>query len=132
MAGLNEFLRKGDTTQSQRPWPRVLVTAELWSEAIAGLAGGQWQLLGLWGEPDRIHMALRDETDETIIVVSLDCPSRRYPSVALHHPPALRLERAARDLFDLEPVGLPDQRGWLDHGRWDVRHPLAATPNPTP
>jgi Ni,Fe-hydrogenase III large subunit len=52
--------------------------------------------------------------------------------VGLHHPPALRLERAARDLFGLEPVGLPDTRGWLDHGNWDVKHPLAATPDPAP
>src|SRR5204863_6846953 len=89
-------------------------------------------LLGLWGEPDRIHMALRDESDETIAVVTLDCPTRRYPSVALHHPPALRLERSVRDLFDLEPVGLPDRSGWLDHGNWNVQHPLAAAPDPTP
>jgi Ni,Fe-hydrogenase III large subunit len=132
MAGPNELLRKGDIAASHRPWQRVVVTAEVWNETVAGLAGGQWQLLGLWGEPDRIHMALRDEADETIAVVSLDCPARRYPSVGLHHPPALRLERAARDLFGLEPVGLPDTRGWLDHGNWDVKYPLAATPDPAP
>jgi Ni,Fe-hydrogenase III large subunit len=131
MAGLNELLRKGDIA-ANHPWPRVVVTAEVWNETVAELPGGQWQLLGLWGEPDRIHMALRDEADETIGVVTLDCPARRYPSVALHHPPALRLERAARDLFGLEPVGLPDTRGWLDHGNWDVRHPLATAPDPAP
>src|SRR5215468_11631292 len=132
MAGLNELLRKNGIAASHRPWPRVVVTAEVWNETVAGLAGGQWQLLGLWGEPDRVHMALRDEADETIGVITLDCPERRYPSVGLHHPPALRLERAARDLFGLEPVGLPDRRGWLDHGNWDVKYPLAATPDPTP
>ena len=132
MAGLHEFLRKGGIAPGHRPWPRAVVTAKIWNEAIAGLAGGQWQLLGLWGEPDHIHMALRDDADETIGIVSLDCEGRRYPSVALHHPPALRLERAARDLFGLEPVGLPDPRGWLDHGNWDVRHPLAVKPDPTP
>jgi Ni,Fe-hydrogenase III component G len=35
---------------------------------------------------------------------------------------------ALRDLFGLDPVGLPDQRPWLDHGRWDQRHPLANEP----
>ncbi|MEZ5820603.1 MAG: NADH-quinone oxidoreductase subunit C [Bradyrhizobium sp.] len=132
MPGLNELLRKGDIASSHRPWPRAVVSVEAWHEAIAGLAGGQWLLLGLWGEPDRVHMALRDETDETVAVVTLDCPARRYPSVALHHPPALRLERAARDLFGLEPTGLPDLRGWLDQGNWGVRHPLAAAPDPAP
>src|SRR5207247_7309442 len=34
------------------------------------------------------------------------------------------LERASRDLYGLEPEGLPDQRSWLDHGRWPVRQPL--------
>jgi Ni,Fe-hydrogenase III large subunit len=132
MANLNQFLRKGDIAQAHRPWPRIIATAEVWNKAIAGLTGGQWQLLGLWGEPDRVHMALRDESDDTIAVITLDCPAHRYPSVALHHPPALRLERAVRDLFGLEPIGLPDQRGWLDHGNWDVRHPLAAAPDPSP
>src|ERR1700752_682026 len=132
MAGLTELLRKGYIAANHRPWPRVVVTAEVWNETVAALAGGQWQLLGLWGEPDRIHMALRDEADETIGVITLDCAARRYPSVGLHHPPALRLERAARDLFGLEPLGLPDVRGWLDHGNWDVKHPLATTPDPTP
>ena len=36
----------------------------------------------------------------------------------------MRLERTIRDLFGLEPIGLPDTRPWLDHGRWDVTHPL--------
>src|SRR5206468_6499289 len=35
-----------------------------------------------------------------------------------------------RDLFGLEPEGLPDTRPWLDHGRWDTRHPLAKYPEP--
>ncbi len=132
MAGLTEFLRKGDIASSHRPFPRTAATVEMWNETIAALASGQWQLLGLWGEPDRVHMALRDEADEAIAVMTLDCPSRRYPSVGLHHPPALRLERSVRDLFGLEPIGLPDQRGWLDHGNWDIRHPLAARPDATP
>ena len=48
----------------------------------------------------------------------------RFPSVGALHPPAIRLERAIRDLYGLEPVGLPDARPWLDHGFWDVQHPL--------
>ncbi|MGO7924870.1 hydrogenase expression protein HypE, partial [Rhizobium ruizarguesonis] len=40
------------------------------------------------------------------------------------HPHALRRERASRDLTGLEPQDRPDIRPWLDHGRWDLRHPL--------
>ena len=33
-------------------------------------------------------------------------PERRFPSVAVTHPPALRLERTIRDLYGLEPEGV--------------------------
>ena len=69
-------------------------------------------------------MALLDEAEKWIAVVTNECPNGRYPSVARFHPPALRFERAARDLFGLASVGLPDVRPWLDHGRWGVVHPL--------
>jgi Ni,Fe-hydrogenase III large subunit len=46
--------------------------------------------------------------------------------VAETHPPAIRLERTIRDLFGLEPIGLADQRPWLDHGQWGISHPLGA------
>ena len=68
--------------------------------------------------------------DGEILVVSLACPDRRFPSVGALHPPAIRLERAIRDLYGFEPVGAPDPRPWLDHGLWDVQHPLGARSAP--
>ena len=53
-------------------------------------------------------------------------PEGAFPSLGRHHPPAIRLERAIRDLFGLEPQGAVDARPWLDHGRWGRRQPLAA------
>jgi Ni,Fe-hydrogenase III large subunit len=75
----------------------------------------------MWGETDAVHMALESGS---IGVLTLACPDKRFPSVASVHPPALRLERSIHDLYGLVPEGCPDQRGWLDHGRWGVRHPL--------
>jgi len=75
-------------------------------------------------------MAILDESQKNIVVVTVECPDGRFPSVGRLHPPAIRLERALRDLFGLDPVGLPDQRPWLDHGRWGQRHPLAKEPQP--
>jgi Ni,Fe-hydrogenase III large subunit len=50
----------------------------------------------------------------------------------MRHPPAIRLERAVRDLFGHDAVGLPDRRPWLDHGRWNIGHPLGAHPSAAP
>jgi Ni,Fe-hydrogenase III large subunit len=75
-------------------------------------------------------MAILDESQKNIVVATIECPDKRFPSVGRLHPPAIRLERALRDLFGLDPVGLPDQRPWLDHGRWGQRHPLAKEPQP--
>jgi len=75
-------------------------------------------------------MAILDESQKNIVVATIECPDGRFPSVVRLHPPAIRLERALRDLFGLDPVGLPDQRPWLDHGRWGQRHLLAKEPQP--
>jgi Ni,Fe-hydrogenase III large subunit len=113
-----------EAAKRHRPWPRVTVTDDGWQQAIDLLADGSCTLLGLWGDTPEIHMALLDETSSDVAVVSYVCKSGKYPSVAAHHPPAIRLERAIRDLFGLEAVGAPDSRPWLDLGFWNVRHPL--------
>ena len=69
-------------------------------------------------------MTIMDEATAEIVTVTLDCPDHSYASIGRHHPPALRLERAAHDLFGLTPEGSLDTRPWLDHNRWGVRFPL--------
>ncbi len=103
---------------SRAAWPRAVVDYTAWGVAAAEIAAGHWTLVGLWGELDAVHLALRDEGGE-IGILSLDCPDRRYPSIGQHHPPAIRLERAARDLFGVVPEGLADMRPWFDHGTWN-------------
>jgi Ni,Fe-hydrogenase III large subunit len=124
MPSLIDLLQEGRKVEHHGPWPRAAVDAHLWKFAASELAQGRWSLLGLWGEPATVHMAVKDERTAEIAVISLDCPDRGYPSVGVHHPPALRLERAANDLFGLAAEGLPDTRPWLDHNRWGVRFPL--------
>jgi Ni,Fe-hydrogenase III large subunit len=124
MASLNSLLARGRTIGGHRPWPRVAVDASVWTAAADLLAAGGATLLGLWGDTATVHMALLDETDGGIAVLSLDCPSGRFPAVAARHLPAWRLERAVGDLFGLEAEGLDDRRPWLDHGRWGLRAPL--------
>ncbi len=109
---------------------RVIVGRDAWRRICGDLAAGHLSLLGLWVDADAIHMAVLDQRDTGIarpdmIVVSLECPDGCFPSVGALHPPAIRLERAIRSLYGLEPVGLPDARPWLDLGFWDTAHPLA-------
>jgi len=99
------------------PWPRFAVDPARWQEAAAALSGGELTLFALWGEADTAHMALLDEATSRLAVLSLACPDGRFPSVAAHHLPALRLERTIRDLWGLAADGTPDDRPWLDHGR---------------
>ncbi len=94
----------------------------LWEQMEARLADGTASLLSLWGEPAAIHLALLDSG--VVEHLAFACPDGRYPSVSQFHPPALRLERAARDLHGLDPVGLPDPRPWLDHGAAPTAYPF--------
>ena len=98
---------------------RTVVNEQDWGEAIDRLAGGSVTLLGLWGDAPNVHMALLDESTGNIAVLTYACTDGKYPSVGAKHAPALRLERAIRDLFKLDAVGSPDTRPWLDHGVWD-------------
>lgn len=124
MPSLIDLTLEGRTIEQHHPWPRATVDASVWEFAASELAHGRWSLLGLWGEPSTVHMAIMDGDTADIAIVSLDCPDRNYPSVGKHHRPALRLERAIHDLFGLSAEGLPDPRPWLDHDRWGVRFPL--------
>jgi Ni,Fe-hydrogenase III large subunit len=124
MPSLIDRILEGGEIQQRRPWPRAVVGTHLWKFAVNELAQGRLSLLGLWGEPSTMHMAIIDEATAEVAAVSLDCPDRIYPSVGLHHPPALRLERAAHDLFGIVAEGAPDIRPWLDHNCWGTRFPL--------
>ncbi len=97
------------------------VDSAYWQEARRCLSVGEVTLLSLWGEPGHVHMAV---LDNGVVVLSLDCPDGTYPAIGALHAPAIRLERAARDLFGLDPVGLPDPRPWLDHGANPTAYPF--------
>jgi len=82
-----------------------------WEQAIQDLCEGKHSLVSLWGEPGRAHMALMQSGKISLI----SREGIRFPSVGRVHAPAIRLERALRDLVGLEPEGLPDTRPWLRH-----------------
>ena len=91
----------------------MIVERNAWQQAAVRLAAREASLVALWGEPGYAHMALLEDTGMRML--SIACDGGRYPSVGRLHAPAIRLERALRDLHGLEPVGLPDTRQWLHH-----------------
>jgi Ni,Fe-hydrogenase III large subunit len=126
MTFVSALANRGERVAAQRPWPRVVVDAATWRQAVLGIAAGEATLLGLWSDGEAVHLALHAEGASELLVISLPCSAGRFPSVGITHPPAQRLERAIRDLYGLEPEGASDTRRWLDHSRWGVRSPLGA------
>lgn len=144
VGSLRTMLDEGQLVAEHRPWPRVIVTAEIWNSLLEDLSGGALTMLGLWGEMGMVHLALYEinpplppfdkggghEVPGGFFIASLPCPDSRFPSVGRLHSPAQRLERSMADLVGLKAIGAPDHRTWLDHGRWPVRHPLGAATAP--
>lgn len=124
MALVSALIERGSPVEAHRPWPRIVVDAQTWREAALGVAAGEASLVGLWSDGEAVHMCIMGRDDAKIAVISLRARGGAYPSVGLTHPPALRLERAIRDLYGLKAEESPDVRPWLDHGRWGVASPL--------
>jgi Ni,Fe-hydrogenase III large subunit len=82
-----------------------------WLEARSRLARGAASLVSLWGEPGRAHLALMASDG----IHLMECPGDTFPSIGQVHAPAIRLERAVRDLWGLDAQGAPDARPWLRH-----------------
>lgn len=98
------FASKQTATQSTPatclPWPREIVDKAGWLAFAESLAKGERELLSLWGESSSVHMAALEEREPRLRIITLECPEGSFPSVGRLHPPALRLERAIRDLLD--------------------------------
>ncbi|OAN55214.1 hydrogenase expression protein HypE [Paramagnetospirillum marisnigri] len=127
---LLDFLSSGHPVEGHRPWPRFRLDIRAWRALVGQLATSEWSVISLWGEPEEIHVALRDDESGQIAIASHPCPERWYVSLGRARPGVIRLERAAFDLWGLAPMGLEDRRPWLDHGRWPSRKPLASQPQP--
>lgn len=130
MPVLDDLLASCQLAGPPRPWPRIEVDRGQWQSGVIELARGHWSLIALWGEPRTVHMAIWEIKGRQIAVLSLACPNRRFPSVGRLHPAAIRLERMISDLVGLSADDSPDNREWLDHGRWSLRHPLSGKLEP--
>ena len=103
---------------------RVTVDSAIWRGIGEALREGKIDLLSEWADDRILHCALYEAKTRQACVASLPITAGKAPSLAVFHPPAIRLERAITDLFGISLVGLPDSRPWLDHGNWPVQAPL--------
>ncbi len=94
---------------------QTTVKVDGWLVAIDRLAGGSLTLLSLWADPPEVKMATLDEASGDINIITYVCRHNQYPTVGVKHPPAIRLERAIRDLHRLDAIGASDTRPWLAH-----------------
>ena len=123
-----DTIARGRRVDAHRPWPRVIVTPRTW-HAIAVRAGRRTRDAARpVGRRRRRAYGAAGRAGRDIAVRHPRCPDGTFPSVGALHPPAIRLERAIRDLYGLSRAALPDTRPWLDLGFWDVQHPLGDTP----
>jgi Ni,Fe-hydrogenase III large subunit len=102
---------------------RIAVTERDWICLALGCAEGLQDLLALWIDNGMAHMALGVPGERLRAIATLALKRGGFPSVGKNHAPAIRLERRLHDLHGVTPHGLPDQRNWIDHGRFAASPP---------
>ncbi len=91
-----------------RPWRARRSTTPGWKRTIEEIASGASDMLGLWSDGSNVYLGVFEK--DTVRIVSFDCGAEKsYPAVGYLHPPAIRLEKAIRDLFGLEAEGATDR-----------------------
>ena len=79
MSILESLQNDGVRVVAQRAVPRVWVDDDGWRRTINHLRAGELTLLSLWAEASQVHMALLQPDDHGILILTLPCPSGRYP-----------------------------------------------------
>jgi len=97
-----------------------------------------WRLALVAGHDDGdgfrvVYSLLRPVGERRELVVRLPHENPELPSLAALSYPAGRFEREVRDLFGIEPVGHPMDRGLVRHGHWPTSwHPMLRDAGPMP
>ena len=104
-------------------YARLTVSDSDWRSLTIGCAEGRHDLSALWYDAGWMRMALSDPWLRVKAIVSFHTRDGAYLAVGGRHAPAIRLERAMRDLYGTHPDGLPDIRPWLDHFAWSTVPP---------
>jgi Ni,Fe-hydrogenase III large subunit len=114
-----------------RPWPRRVLSRAGWA-AMAGVLEIEpaLGLLALWADAANVYALFLDETRRAVLPVSASVEGGVYAALSPQRPVAALFERSIQDLWGHKAEGARDLRPWLDHGRWNLRYPMAADPSP--
>jgi Ni,Fe-hydrogenase III large subunit len=102
---------------------RLRIDERDWIGLAMGCAQGLQDLLAIWIDGNAVRMAIGVPASKLRVIVSLALKRGSFPSVAKNHAAAIRLERTLQDIHGVKPLGLPDGRNWIDHGKWPSRPP---------
>ena len=89
MAALIDIIQ-GKRIDGHRPWPRLIVTQDVWRHVANEIAAGRATLLGLWGDASAsctVHMAFIEQDSNNIAVVKSRMSGRNV-SISEHAAPA--------------------------------------------
>ena len=109
---------------------RLRVDEATWTRLAMGCAAGLHNFGAIWHDAGDVSMLLLDARAGLRAIVSLATAAGEYPAVSRWHLPASRPERTLRDLGAGKPLGMPDDRNWIDHGVWPVAAPGQTNPRP--
>jgi Ni,Fe-hydrogenase III large subunit len=126
-----ELIRQLGTIVPARPWQRRSFTPEQWHFVVEALAATPaLELVAMWAEPGHIHALFLDPAIPEMLPLSVPVVAGAYPAMSVARPAAIWFERMIHDLWGHVATDGRDARPWLDHGKWDMRHPLAPRPSP--
>jgi Ni,Fe-hydrogenase III large subunit/Ni,Fe-hydrogenase III component G len=116
-----------DFARLDAPLPifRAQVDVATWRDLARSIVEAKGQLVSLWGSDHRhrgagfeVAAAYRSADGLLWAELALDPIRPVYPDLSQLFMPAIRMQRAARDLVGIEAEGAGDDRPWLRHGSW--------------
>jgi Ni,Fe-hydrogenase III large subunit/Ni,Fe-hydrogenase III component G len=114
-----------ETVDAPLPMYRADVDTRQWNALALAVAEAKGRLVSLWGSDERsagngFTVSAAYAIAEGLLWAKLGLDSARpaYPDISRFYVPAVRMQRAARDLVGIEPEDASDARPWLRHGAW--------------
>ena len=123
---LAKLIAERTPVPGHRPWPRYEVDEAAWIAIAQALGKGGGDLLGLWGEKDNVHLAMRVAGAARAVrrLAAAEEPTFLRSAAIIRR--RIRLERAVRDLYGAASFGFAGPAAVARSWRLGIRAPLGA------